>query len=86
MFEEYQHEEPHHTVHFGDNEVDEFDDTKVPTFLKWTYLILPVWGLIWGYLYWDGSAGWLDRGYWQELEAAAKTTFTKQIDETSFKE
>jgi hypothetical protein len=50
-------------------------DEPIPTFLKWTYFILPIWGIIAFYLYWNGSAGWLDRGYWRQLQAAANTTF-----------
>ena len=59
---------------YGDHEVQEYANTPVPTFLKWVYVILPIWGALWFYLYWDGSTGWLDRGYWSELEAAANTT------------
>jgi len=50
-------------------------NAPVPTFLKWTYILLPIWGIIWFYLYWNGMYGWLDRGYWQQLERAANTTF-----------
>lgn len=49
-------------------------DAKVPHWLKWVYIIMPIWGLIWFYLYWNGSEGWLDRGYWGELQKAANTT------------
>ncbi len=49
-------------------------DAKVPGWLKWSYIILPIWGFIWLFLYWNGSVGWLDRGYWQQLERAANTT------------
>lgn len=50
-------------------------DNKVPRFLIFVYAILPFWGLITFYLYWNGSYGWLDRGYWQQLQTAANTTF-----------
>lgn len=50
-------------------------DAKVPGWLKLTYLILPIWGVISFLMYWNGSWGWLDRGYWQELQRAANTTF-----------
>jgi hypothetical protein len=63
-------------------EVEEYGDpgieshnAQVPIFLKWTYLLLPIWGIIAFYLYWNGSSGWLDRGYWRQLQNAAKTTF-----------
>lgn len=81
MFEEYQHEEQHHVVHYGKDEVDEFDDVGVPTFLKITYLVLPIWGILWFYSYWNGSHGWLDRGYWQELERVAQTKLYEQVVE-----
>lgn len=58
---------------FGDNEVREYAHTKVPKFLLGVYVILPIWGITWWLLFWDGSTGWFDRGYWNELESAAKT-------------
>ena len=73
MFEEFKKEERHHTVHFGDEGIDEYDDVKIPTFLKIVYILLPIWGIFWMYMYWNGSEGWLDRGYWKELEGAAGT-------------
>ena len=81
MFEEYQHEEHHHVVHYGRDEVDEYDDVGIPTFLKITYLILPIWGILWFYSFWNGSHGWLDRGYWQELERVAKTKLHEEVVE-----
>jgi len=50
-------------------------DAKIPLFLILTYLILPFWGIFTLYYYWNGSVGWLDRGYWQQLQRAANTTF-----------
>ncbi len=52
-------------------------ETPIPRWLLWTYITLPIWGLITLYLYWNGSWGWLDRGYWQQLQQAADTTFVK---------
>ncbi len=49
-------------------------DAKIPQWLKWVYIIMPIWGLLWFYLYWNGSEGWLDRGYWGQLQKAANTT------------
>jgi hypothetical protein len=67
------------------NETDEIElygepgiasfDAKVPKFLILTYAILPFWGLLTFYYFWNGSAGWFDRGYWHELQVAANTTF-----------
>ena len=61
-------------TNYADKEIFEYEDTKVPTFLKWVYVLIPLWGIFWAYHYWNGSSGILDRGHWQELEKAAKTT------------
>ena len=61
---------------YADGEIKEFKDTKVPRFLKITYLTLITWGTIWFFLFLDGSAGFLDRGFWRELAEAAKTTIS----------
>ena len=50
-------------------------EKKVPRWLMWTYIILPIWGIFALYLYWNGSVGWLDRGHWQQLQEAANTTY-----------
>lgn len=50
-------------------------DAKVPKWLILTYTILPFWGLFALWFYWNGSVGWLDRGYWYQLQKAANTTF-----------
>lgn len=49
-------------------------NAKVPLFLMITYAILPFWGIFSLVYYWNGSQGWLDRGYWQQLQKAANTT------------
>lgn len=68
--EEHHHEEP-----------DYYNDpgilsghAPVPKWLILTYIILPIWGVICLYVYWNGSHGWLDRGYWQQLQRASNTT------------
>jgi hypothetical protein len=38
-------------------------------------LILPLWGLLSLYYFWNGSSGWFDRGTWKQLQIAANTTF-----------
>jgi hypothetical protein len=58
-----------------ENEVFHSSDAKVPKFLKWTYILLPIWGIITLYIFWNGSTGWFDRGAWQQLQVAANTTF-----------
>ena len=46
----------------------------VPWWLKVAYILLPIWGVIAMYVYWNGERGdWLDRGRWQALQEAAKT-------------
>jgi hypothetical protein len=63
-------------------EIEYYDDpgistktTKVPRWLIWVYILLPIWGLYWLISFWNGSQGWLDRGHWQQLQRAANTTF-----------
>lgn len=70
-------EEPHSPEEielYGDPGIATFNG-KIPTFLIATYLIMPVWGFITFYYFWNGSLGWFDRGYWHELQIAANTTF-----------
>lgn len=50
-------------------------DAKIPPFLIWTYILLPIWGIAVFFIFWNGSVGWLDRGYWHQLQIAANTTF-----------
>ena len=50
-------------------------DATVPGWLKLTYFSLPIWGIITFFIYWNGSHGWLDRGYWSQLQKAANTTY-----------
>lgn len=64
----------HELETYGDPGITSLD-AKVPTFLKWTYITLPIWGIVTFIIYWNGSSGWLDRGYWRQLQNAAKTTF-----------
>lgn len=49
-------------------------DAKVPRWLILTYIILPIWGICSLVYYINGSRGWLDRGYWHQLQKAALTT------------
>jgi hypothetical protein len=59
---------------YGDSGITSAD-AKVAPWLKITYITLPIWGIIWFYMYWNGTTGWLDRGYWEQLQRAANTTF-----------
>ena len=49
-------------------------NAPVPKWLMATYIILPIWGIIWFMMFWNGSWGWFDRGYWHELQEVANTT------------
>lgn len=50
-------------------------EAKIPKWLIATYILLPLWGIVWWYFFWNGSYGWLDPGHWNELQRAANTTF-----------
>lgn len=64
----------HPEMQYDDSEIIS-NETPVPAWLKWSYVFWLVLGLSAGVLYWNGSWGWLDRGYWEELQRAALTTF-----------
>jgi len=59
---------------YADGEVSSLD-AKVPMWLKWSYITSFIIGSITLYLFWNGSHGFLDRGYWNQLQKAANTTF-----------
>lgn len=59
---------------YGDSSIATRDG-PVPGWLKFSYVFWIVVGLIGFYLFWNGSHGWLDRGYWEELQRAARTTY-----------
>lgn len=67
----------------NEDELEEFPDeifskdAKVYLWLKVSYIILPIWGILTFYTYWNGSHGWLDRGYWNQLQEAANTTYPR---------
>ena len=62
------------TESFGDPDIRSAD-APIPRFLYWTYILLPIWGGIVFFLFWNGSIGWSDRSYWAELQSAAETKF-----------
>lgn len=66
--------QPHEVSDYADHEILEWKDTRVPTFLKFVYVILPIWGVMWWHFFWNGSTGWLDRGFWGDLQHSANTT------------
>lgn len=59
---------------YGDARIASYDN-PVPGWLIATYIIMPIIGLLGFYLYWNGSHGYLDRGYWHQLQQAANTTY-----------
>lgn len=59
---------------YGDDDIVS-RDAKVPRWLKAIYMVLPIWGIFWFFTFLNGSCGWLDRGYWNQLQRAALTTF-----------
>lgn len=63
-------------------EKEEYGDTgivshnaPIPRWLKINYIFWIIFGLCWFLYFWNGSRGWLDRGYWQDLQRAAQTTY-----------
>lgn len=58
---------------FGDTGIAT-KDAPIPLFLKLTYILLPLWGLLTLYYFWDGStSSWLDGRHWKALQEAAGT-------------
>lgn len=56
-------------------EVPQTEENRIPIFLHVTYILVFVLGL-WAFIvYWNGSHGFLDRGYWGALQKAAYTTY-----------
>ncbi len=70
-------EEPHYPGEievYGDPGIATFD-APVPGYLKFSYIFWILVGLFTQYVFWNGSVGgWLDKGYWRELQIAANTT------------
>jgi hypothetical protein len=58
----------------NEEEIPHSEERKIPPFLIVTYIIVIIGGLLGLIAYWNGSHGWLDRGYWQPLQKAAETT------------
>jgi hypothetical protein len=59
---------------YGDESIASYHGT-VPNWLKYQYVFWLAWGVVWLWLFWNGSWGYFDRGYWQQLQRAANTTF-----------
>lgn len=58
---------------YGDARIASYDN-PIPGWLIATYIIMPIIGIVGFALYWNGSHGFLDRGYWRQLQEAANTT------------
>lgn len=74
MTESQKQEEPELEL-YGDPGIASYERKRIPLFLWLTYILLPIWGVITFYYFWNGSTGIFDRGYWHELQVAANTTF-----------
>lgn len=67
-------------------EIEEYGDesiksghAKVSKWLILNYIVWPIFGIIWFYLFWNGSTvSWFDRGYWNQLQKAANTTMRSE--------
>lgn len=69
-------------IHDDSGEIEEYGDpgirsldAPVPKWLIVTFIVLPIWGVISFFIFWNGSTGWFDRGYWHQLQQAANTTY-----------
>jgi len=56
-------------------EVPSTQEFKIPKFLIMTYVVVGLIGIGGYFLYWNGSSGWFDRGYWKKLQEAAQTRY-----------
>lgn len=61
-------------VDYEDDRIKSYD-AKIPKFLIFSYIVVPIWGIVTFIIFWNGSVGWFDRGAWQQLQVAANTTF-----------
>lgn len=71
--------------YYGDQGI-ESKDAPVPMWLKVNYIVWILFGFVWFYYFWNGSYGWLDRGYWNELQRAANTVYPFNTQELLDKE
>jgi hypothetical protein len=66
--------------YYGDESIASYHGI-VPNWLKFNYIFWLAWGVVWFYFFWNGSYGYFDRGYWYQLQEAAKTTFPMDSDQ-----
>lgn len=67
-------DEEHELEIYGDEGIAS-EDARFPRWLVISYVVLPIWGILTGFYYFNGSHGWLDPSYWQQLQKAALTTY-----------
>ncbi|MGA8165621.1 MAG: hypothetical protein WB791_11495, partial [Waddliaceae bacterium] len=53
---------------------------QIARWLKLTYILLLIWGIVWLYLSWNGVVNRLDPGYRDQLEKAASTTSPPHVN------
>ena len=71
-------EEPPQFLTIDDQErpIPDEEHAAIPKWLKILYALTIAWGLLWLYLFWNGSTvPWFDRGAWHGLQQAANTTY-----------
>lgn len=59
-------------------------NAPTPRWLIFSNIFFGILGFVVLYFFWNGSYGWLDRGYWNQLQRAANTVYpytTMQIVE-----
>lgn len=72
----------------NDDEIEEYGgdpmitskNAPIPGWLSKSYYFWILFGFVWFYFFWNGSYGWLDRGYWQQLQRAAQTTIPFHVE------
>lgn len=80
-----QKDEEDEVYQYGDPNIASAN-APIPGWLKFSNIFWIILGLIGFYFFWNGSYGWLDRGYWHQLQQAANTTFpSENYDNPSIK-
>lgn len=82
MNPENDEQEQNETEFYGDQYIAS-QNAPVPAWLQYSYVFWLVVGLAAGIIYWNGSWGWLDRGYWQQLQRAANTTYPFHVNKAA---
>lgn len=70
----YSEDEDSHIELYGDPGIAS-KNARVPRWLVFNNWFWVFFGLVCFYFFWNGSYGWLDRGYWNQLQRAANTTY-----------